>query len=364
MGAGRRPAARGLRARRAPRPWPNARVPRVRRGRVPRRHAVGSAASNASGKAGLAELAGRLLLVVGSDPIYATGGGRMRAARQVAAAAAAAACAGASPWGRPAGGRAGGERRAAHARAAGGAPGRPTHRGRATLGARSPTSRPGAAHPASPTPTRSWSPPTARCTWSRDSSSTSTGTRTARSSCSSMRRVLARTGCPPARARRSSATWLHLPRAHPRRAERVLRLARRSGRLTPRRAVERAVVIEMLARAASRCARRLYPRGIAVRRPPARPPVARPTRAPSRAGKLDEASGLLCLLEQNSLRGFGYETFGRRAVLLLSRPLRLLASEVGRVRLPRRLGRVVLRRAAACPLSGSSARCRHPWACG
>ena len=62
--------------------------------------------------------------------------------------------------------------------------------------------------------------------------------------------------------------------------------------------------------------------GIAVRRPPvppARPPVARPTPRPSRAGKLDEASGLLYLLEQNSLRGFGYETFRGDALSFCSR---------------------------------------------
>ena len=110
---------------------------------------VGSAASNASGKAGLAELAGRLLLVVGSDPIYATGGAVVCERRDGSLQPLLPPPPpGASPWGRPAGGRAGGERRAAHARAAGGAPGRPTHRGRATLDARSPTSRPGATHPA------------------------------------------------------------------------------------------------------------------------------------------------------------------------------------------------------------------------
>jgi hypothetical protein len=167
---------------------------------------VGSAASNASGKAGLAELAGRLLLVVGSDPIYATGGAVVCERRDGSLQPLLPPPPpGASPWGRPAGGRAGGERRAAHARARPAArPAAPRTAGAPLstlvprLRAQAPRARP------SPTPTRSWSPPTARCTWSRDSSSTSTGTRTARSSCSSGRRVLARTGCPPARARRSS----------------------------------------------------------------------------------------------------------------------------------------------------------------
>jgi hypothetical protein len=64
----------------------------------------------------------------------------------------------------------------------------------------------------------------------------------------------------------------------------VLRLARRSGRLTPRRAVERAVVIRAAgARHESLCAPSLIPGALRCAGrpvPPARPPVARPTPRP------------------------------------------------------------------------------------